>query len=316
MAAAAAAVLLGLAAAAVSPFGVDIHLPVGGLSREAAIRANRFLNARLNSSEVVLGGKDTPHVTLYLTQWSCPNPVASGGGNDGLRNPAPAPTCLQRIQLAIAGQINYLGEPYGPCTVELTEPFAAGQYAMMNVTNTPCLQRYSDFIVNITHSLSAPNQSAPSWVHSLPEPERSEKLRDIAIYGSPNVFGQFAPHVTVAWSQDANAVSAAVAALAASGEVSTSKWSADIVTMGSVGPHGTVLAGHDLGVYNVSNLGDSACSKRYVNDPNGCNADNTTDGGCVWCDIVDHPPYCTTNFNARTFEPPPRMPPFQCDWHE
>ena len=90
---------------------------------------------------------------------------------------------------------------------------------------------------------------------------------------------------------------------------------AQVVAMGSVGPHGTVLSGADLGVFNVSVRGDAACSKRYTK-PDACDADNTTDGGCVWCDIVDHPAFCTTNYNARSFSPPPQMPPFQCNWHQ
>ena len=61
---------------------------------------------------------------------------------------------------------------------------------MMNVTNTPCLQRYSDLVVNATHRLSQPNQTVPGWVHTLPEPERSEKIQDVEEYGSPNVFTQ------------------------------------------------------------------------------------------------------------------------------
>jgi hypothetical protein len=32
-------------------------------------------------------------------------------------------------------------------------------------------------------------------------------------FGSPNVFGQFAPHVTLAWGADVAAVAAAVSAL-------------------------------------------------------------------------------------------------------
>ena len=55
-------------------------------------------------------------------------------------------------------------------------------------------------------------QPAPGWVNSLPEPERTEKLNDIKKYGSPNVFGQFAPHVTLAWDEDATKVAAAIAA--------------------------------------------------------------------------------------------------------
>ena len=324
----------GLAAAAADPtaaansFSVDIHLPVLGASAASAQRANAFLNTRLGNTEVDLGGRDKPHVTLYLTQWSCPptrgdddddggGGGGGGGGPPASSDPAPKPTCVQRIQLAVADNLLALatGPAATPCEVGLSAPYAAGQYAMMNVTNAACLQRASDLVVNATHALSAPNQTAPSWVHALPEPERSEKLRDIALFGSPNVFGQFAPHVTIGWAEDADAVAAAVAALAASGEVAPTTFGAELVVMGSVGAHGTVLEGADLGVYNVSWREADPCRKRYSSF-GSCGADNTTDGGCVWCDIVDHPAFCTTNYLARQYPPPPQMPPFNCNWHK
>ena len=122
----------------------------------------------------------------------------------------------------------------------MSMPYAAGEFAMMNVTNSACLQRFSDTIVNVTHGFSKPNQTAPDWVYSLPEPERSEKLRYIAAYGSPNVFSQFAPHVSLAWASDALAVAAAVAALPA---LPPSTFNSEVLALGAVGPHGTVLQG-------------------------------------------------------------------------
>lgn len=104
------------------------------------------------------------------------------------------------------------------------------------------------------------------------------------------------------------------------------------MAMGSVGSHGTVLQHKDLAIYNVtvrgahrrhSNhariwplhaplhtslhtsqptllsahlicfTGDAACNKQYTAEA-PCDADNVTDGGCVWCDIVDRPAFCTS----------------------
>ena len=128
----------------------------------------------------------------------------------------------------------------GQCEVTLTAPFAAGSFAMMNVSNSPCLQRVSDMLVNATHRFSQPNQRAPDWVYELPEPLRSEKLRLVALYGSPNVFAQFAPHVSLAWGPDAASVAAAVEALP---PTPPSTFLGRIVALGQVGPHGTVLQG-------------------------------------------------------------------------
>lgn len=112
---------------------------------------------------------------------------------------------------------------------------------MMNVSNTPCLQRASDMLVNATHRFSQPNQRAPDWVYALPEPLRSEKLRLVALYGSPNVFSQFNPHLSLAWGPDAVSVAAAIEALPPTAPPSV--FMAEIVALGSVGPHGTVLQG-------------------------------------------------------------------------
>ena len=128
-------------------------------------------------------------------------------------------------------------------------------------------------------------------------------------YGSPNVFNQFAPHVSLAWSTDTEAIADAVKAL----NVSTTVFAGEIVAMGSVGPHGTVLKGKDLARFNITDRGDVGCRHTHLTEA-PCDADNVTDGGCVWCDIVDHPAFCTTTIDARQIPPPPQGPPSHCNW--
>jgi hypothetical protein len=111
--------------------------------------------------------------------------------------------------------------------------------------------------------------------------------------------------VTIGWSDDASAVAKAVAALS----VKPGSFSASIAALGSTGPHGTVLKGHDLGVFNLTKRGDP-CSEAYQAEP-ACDADKLTNGGCVWCDIVDRPAFCSTRTNAREA---PRFPPHNCNW--
>ena len=145
--------LLALSTArAAEPLHVDIHVPVGGASYDAALKANKALNAALGNTEIDFATKHTPHVTLYLTAWTCPGDAA--------------PDCPSQIEDAISSIMYDLYVPgqFGPCEITLSAPYAAGTYAMMNVTNTPCLQKYSDTIVNATHTFSQPNQSAPQWV--------------------------------------------------------------------------------------------------------------------------------------------------------
>ncbi len=54
------------------------------------------------------------------------------------------------------------------------------------------------------------------------------------------------------------------------------------------------------------------CRVLYTNQT-ACDNDNTTFGGCVWCDIVDHPPFCTEIYLAKQFPSPPQFPPWRCD---
>lgn len=88
------------------------------------------------------------------------------------------------------------------------------------------------------YHLAAPNQTVPDWVQHLPEPERSEKIAFIRQYGSPNVFSQFQPHVTLACDQNATALSAA---FAQKEPQVLGSWLPKAVVLGPTGPCGTVL---------------------------------------------------------------------------
>lgn len=55
----------------------DLHVPVSGKAAlKAVTSANKVLNAALGNAEVDFGAKHTPHVTLYLSRFSCPNGAA------------------------------------------------------------------------------------------------------------------------------------------------------------------------------------------------------------------------------------------------
>ena len=276
------------------PFAMDIHLPVLGAAADAARAANAVLNAGLNSTAIdFANGVHTPHITLYLTQWSCDG-LPAGAGSIGSGAPL---SCLEKIETAIA-EVSREWAAAGACQISLGSVYAAGGFAMMNVSNSDCLQVYSDVLVTATHRFAQPGQPAPAWVLELPEPERSEKLRDIALYGSPNVFSQFSPHISVAWSPNASAVAAAVAGLPPSPALT---FSGQIVRLGRVGPHGTVVAGRDLGWYNVSLPGDAVCRQVHVSAA-ACDKDTLSGGGCAWCVTLTargFSSFCTTQVRAR-----------------
>ena len=178
-----------------SSVDIDIHLPVTGNAFERVLGANRYLNEQLRNSEVDFVHTDVPHVTLYLTSFSCPknSTVGTGGSrtSDDLQSGLTATNCIELISNAVNSTVHSLAQSFGPCDVYITNSFAAGSFAMANVSLSPCLQTYSDAVVNATYQFIQSNQTVPSWVHDLPEPERSEKIALVQEYGSPNVFSQF-----------------------------------------------------------------------------------------------------------------------------
>jgi hypothetical protein len=277
-------------AAATASFTADIHLPLSGPAEAAALAANDFLSTQMDN-KIDFHTLHSPHITLYLTEWSCAQNTSEHECKD------PVVDALSSTLYGLASQL---------CNVSVGRPFVSGSYAMLNVTLTSCLQRYSDAVVNGTHQLALPNQTVPDWVYSLPEPTRSQKIHDVQVYGSPNVFDQFAPHVTIGWASNVTMVAAAVTAM---GPSPPSTFVAATVALGVTGDHGTVLRGKDLAVFNLTTGGDP-CRVLHLNAAD-CEADTTTSGGCVWCDIVDVPAFCTTRTNAHDL---PRFPPHQCNW--
>lgn len=214
-----AALSLGLCA----PFTADVHLPLLGAAKAAALAVNQKL--RLLHNEIDFGTKHTPHITLYLTEWQC--------RSDALVS------ALRSAVVQLATQ---------RCRVTLGRAYAAGKFAMLNVS-APCARVASDAVVNATHRLAAPNQSVPEWVYALPEPARSAKIADVRRFGSPNVFDQFRAHVSVGWASDESSVASAVAQLAYEPGAT---FRADVVAVGSTGAHGTVLRGRDIARFNLT----------------------------------------------------------------
>ena len=117
---------------------------------------------------------------------------------------------------------------------------------MFSVLHNLCafvLHRQSDTIVNASYTFAVPNQPIPAWVPSLPEPTRSEKIAMIKKYGSPNVFSQFQPHVTLAF--DAS-TSSNLSSIFSSLPIKDGTTKPQLVGLGTTGPDGTVLSNKDL----------------------------------------------------------------------
>ncbi|MED7789641.1 2'-5' RNA ligase family protein [Francisella sp. 19X1-34] len=75
-----------------------------------------------------------------------------------------------------------------------TDKFIAGKsgFVMLNIQNSPELQRLSNKAVTDLAKYRNKNYPAPSWVKYYPT-----KLESFKKYGSPNTFNQFNPHFSI-----------------------------------------------------------------------------------------------------------------------
>ncbi|EGC28475.1 hypothetical protein DICPUDRAFT_160097 [Dictyostelium purpureum] len=210
----------------VKSISLDIHLNLDATTNDIAINYNDLLHKYAPNDQVFLGKLSIPHITLYLT--------------DFVEEQIPS---LQNELKQIFPLLEQQGKN---CLVGMTTILVSGQYGMWEVQNSPCLQFLSDLIVNNTYQYITPNQTIPDWVYQLPEPLRDEKIAMIKKYGSPNVYDQFQPHVTLAWDEVDNLT----LAFEQVGVQPTSFYSPSI-GIGNTGPYGTVLD-NQYGTLNFS----------------------------------------------------------------
>jgi len=203
-------------------------------AEKTAIAFNALLTNACPGNDINLNTTEQPHVTMYLTSFTNTQPV-----EDAIKEIVP--TLLEGSPAC--------NDSAGPMVLE---GFTVnGCYAMWKVQPNPCLQHISDAVVNATYGYATPDQPIPDWVEALPEPLRSEKEDMIHRYGSPNVFGQFDPHVTLGFDCD-GAPKCFDDALQA-GASPTLRIESDVLTLalGVVGAHGTVVRGEDMAEFQL-----------------------------------------------------------------
>jgi 2'-5' RNA ligase len=205
---------------------LNIHVKLDKQSEAAAISFNQALTTKCPHQEIDLSRQQQPHVTLFLTEFA-------RDSIDELKG---------RVEKAVATF------PRG-CSVELGDTAATGTYLMWHASLAVCLQSMSDAIVNATADLVDPSAKSniPSWVKEISNTtEREAKEAAIRKYGSPNVFSQFQPHVTLGWSSNTSCLTAANAALHVRGYAAPRAFTVSEAAVGTVGAHGTVMRGQDL----------------------------------------------------------------------
>jgi len=160
--------------------GLDIFLALSEKVENTAVQLNGIINEKVPENEINFKTNAIPHISLYLTLFEDTTSVLD----------------------ALTQLIPTLG--HSDCVITLPPSTSVGgAYGMWEADRIHCMQYFSDAIVNNTYEFIVPDQPVPSWVYQLPEPVRSEKLALFKKYGSPNVFSQFDPHITLAYAPNA-----------------------------------------------------------------------------------------------------------------
>ena len=115
-----------------------------------------------------------PHITLYLTEY---------------------PTTNLKLLQQQAQQLAHQWHQF-PLTLKHIER-TKGDWLMLKVSNTRELQRLADTAAITVSPLRSMDPKVPAWVSHYPE-----KLAVFQRYGSPNVFTNFEPHITLLAQSD------------------------------------------------------------------------------------------------------------------
>ena len=191
---------------------LDVHVPLPhGCLYYHALRANRLLRQAspprslpptqisplTPSEEVDLFTQHTPHVTLYLADFALEDDDAQTVLNQTKVEDFVKTISSINFTEIVAG----LDCPLSFAKDQSTSAYYKinGAYTMLPIENTQCLQALSDQLVHTLQPYLRRPIIVPSWVASLPEPARSAAIYRCRTWGSPNVFEEFEPHVTVGY---------------------------------------------------------------------------------------------------------------------
>eukprot|EP00761_Pharyngomonas_kirbyi_P006634 gb/GECH01006642.1/.p1 GENE.gb/GECH01006642.1/~~gb/GECH01006642.1/.p1 ORF type:complete len:281 (+),score=59.19 gb/GECH01006642.1/:1-843(+) len=210
---------------------LNIHIKLSQECEQKAIQFNRKVKQIDKNEQIDLKTKQQPHITLYLTKFH--------------------KSKFNKIKKALNESVQEFNQELTQgCNVYINETaHISGDYGMWSVVDTDCLQYMSNRIVNKTVSYAVFPQSVPEWVHSIPDnTTRQEKTHYVKKYGSPNVFDQFQPHVTLAHdSQTPKKLKETFEKV----NISGCSFKVKTIGMGTVGPFGTVMRGQDFKDFNL-----------------------------------------------------------------
>eukprot|EP00770_Monocercomonoides_exilis_P005456 MONOS_5428.1-p1 / transcript=MONOS_5428.1 / gene=MONOS_5428 / organism=Monocercomonoides_exilis_PA203 / gene_product=unspecified product / transcript_product=unspecified product / location=Mono_scaffold00157:94220-94774(+) / protein_length=102 / sequence_SO=supercontig / SO=protein_coding / is_pseudo=false len=91
-----------------------------------------------------------------------------------------------------------------------------------------------------------PNQPVPGWIKDLPDPEqRRRKTEYVQKYGSPNVYEEFEPHISLGCDTDKEALEKGFQGI----HVQEAEFESFAIALGTAGECGTVMRGLDMGYF-------------------------------------------------------------------
>jgi len=213
---------------------LNIHVALSSACTEQVLAINHNLTVydTPNHQKIEFIDKYEPHLTLYLTDFQYHQL---------------AHIKTQLVELASLNRTD--GGIADSCIVHLLPNVnVSGQYIMWEAEVESCLQHMSDAIVNRTSRYvdSSAKSTIPDWLKSQPEDVRILKTEMIRKYGSPNVFSQFDPHVTVGYSTTKNqTVLENLVAQHVQAYKPQCKFKVTRLKVGSTGLYGTVLQDED-----------------------------------------------------------------------
>jgi hypothetical protein len=175
---------------------LNIHLPLRKVNESwefdlcpynAALEANLALRQVSESEQLDFFSHHSPHITMFLSDF-----------DTSVKNESQVleeiTTILQEV---VANHSQIMCQVAWPTDAV----HVAGAYSMYAVPRNACLQKLSDEIVQALNPYITKPQVIPEWVYNLPPLKRWRKIYMIQKYGSPNVFGEYEPHVTVGYDE-------------------------------------------------------------------------------------------------------------------
>lgn len=155
---------------------------------DSALEANLALREASSSERINFFEKHSPHLTVFMADFD-----VQANDTNKLKQIV---TALEEVVSNSSHTVCEIEWPRDPSSVAIH-----GFYSMYPIKKTSCLQNLSNDIVRALKGYIKEPQEIPDWVNKLPLLKRLRKIWLIKKYGSPNVFGEYEPHITVGYDE-------------------------------------------------------------------------------------------------------------------